>query len=126
MLVTVSSEADTSVQASKTLQLMPCIWYLIRFQEGQTIKALINSGRKVNAITLAYVMKLGLTTQQTNIGAQKIAGSPLETHSMALARLSLQDSLGRVWFFEKTFLLAKTRIKIVVEMSFLGLSNSDF
>ncbi len=45
---------------------------------------------------------------------------------MILARFSLQDSLGRVWFFEKTFLLADTSMEVVLGMLFLALSNADF
>ncbi len=77
-------------------------------------------------MTPAYAAKLGLTTRKTSIGAQKIDGLPLETHGMALARFSLQDSLGKVWFFEETFLLANTSMEIVLGMPFLALSNADF
>ncbi len=47
-------------------------------------------------MTLAYTAELGLTTQSTSIGAQKIDSSPLETYGMALARFLLQNSLERV------------------------------
>ncbi len=40
-------------------------------------------------MTSAYATKLGLTTEKTSVGAQKINGSPLKTHDMALARFSL-------------------------------------
>ncbi len=36
-------------------------------------------------MTIAYVVKLGLTNRKTNILTQKIDSSPLETHDMALA-----------------------------------------
>ncbi len=45
---------------------------------------------------------------------------------MTLARFSLQDSLGRVRFFEKAFLLADTSMEVVLGMSFLAFSNADF
>ncbi len=60
------------------------------------MRALINSGSEVNAMTLAYIAKLGLITQKTNVGAQKIDFSPLETHGIASARFLLQDSLGMI------------------------------
>ncbi len=44
---------------------------------------------------------------------------------MTLARFSLQDSLGKVWFFEETFLLADTSMEVVLGMPFLSLSNAD-
>ncbi len=40
-------------------------------------------------MTPAYIVELGLTTQKTSIGAQKIDGSPLETYGMALASFLL-------------------------------------
>ncbi len=76
-------------------------------------------------MTLAYTVKLGLITQKTNVRAQKIDGSSLETHSMTSAKFSLQDSLGWVLFFEETFLLADTNMEVVLRMSFLSLSNAD-
>ena len=76
-------------------------------------------------MTPAYVAELGLTTQKTSIGAQKIDGLPLETYNMALTRFSVQDSLGRVRLFEKIFLLANTSIEVVLEMPFLSLNNAN-
>ncbi len=45
---------------------------------------------------------------------------------MVLTGFSLQDSLGRVWFFEETFLLTNTSMEEVLEMLFLILNNADF
>ncbi len=42
---------------------------------------------------------------------------------MASARFLIQDSLGKVRFFEETFLLADTSIEVVLGMPFLSLSN---
>ncbi len=76
-------------------------------------------------MTPAYAAKLGLTTQKSSVGGQKIDGSPQKTYGMASARFSLQDSQGRVRFLEETFLLADTSIKVVLGMPFLSLSNVD-
>ena len=76
-------------------------------------------------MTPAYAAELGLTTRKTSVGAQKIDGLPLETYGMALTRFSVQDSLGRVRFFEETFLLADTSMEVVLGMPFLSLSNAD-
>ena len=52
------------------LKRVSYIHYLVWFQKGQKqIKALLNSGSKVNAISPAYVEKLGLKTRKTNVGA---------------------------------------------------------
>ncbi len=77
-------------------------------------------------MTPAYVTELGLTTQKTSVGAQKINGSSLETYGMVTAGFSLQDSQGRVRFFEEIFLLANTSIEMVLGMPFLAIINADF
>ena len=117
-----------SVTASlEAFYKMPYVWYPVQFQEGQTkVKALIDFGSEVNAMTLAYTAQLGLTTWKTSIGAQKINGLPLETYKMVSASFLLQDSLGRARFFDKTFLLANTSIEVVLKMPFLAFNNADF
>lgn len=120
--VIVASEGPKTI----SLQRVPCIWYLVQFQKDQKkIQALINSGSEVNAMTPIYAAKLGLTIWKTNVGAQKIDGLTLVTYGMVIAGFSLQDKLGRVWFFEKTFLLADISREVVLGMLFLTLSNAN-
>ncbi len=76
-------------------------------------------------MTLAYATKLGLITRKTSVGAQKIDDSPLETYGIVSTSFSLQNSLGRVQFFEKTFLPADISIKVVLGMLFISLSNTN-
>ena len=57
---------------------MLCIYYPLRFRKNtEGVRALIDSGSKVNTMTLAYASKLDLWACHTNIGAQKIDGSTL-------------------------------------------------
>ncbi len=77
-------------------------------------------------MTPGFAAKLGLIPRPTNVGAQIIDGSTLVTYGMALAGFSLQDSLGRVRFFEETFLLADISMEVILGMSFLSFSNADF
>lgn len=49
----------------------------------------MNFNSKVNAMTLAYVAKLGLITQKTSIKAQKINDLLLEIYNIASARFLL-------------------------------------
>ena len=70
-------------------------------------------------MTSTFVAKLDFITRITNICTQKIDGSPLVIHEIVLVGFSVQDKLGKVWFFEKTFLLADTSIKVVLRMPFL-------
>ncbi len=109
----------------EVLQRVPCIRYPVQFQ-AQEIETLIDSSSEVNAMTPGFVVKLDFIPRSTNAGDEKIDGSTLETYGMALAGFSLKDSLGRVRFFEETFLLAYIRIEVVLGMLFLSLSNEDF
>ena len=63
---------------------VPCIHYPVRFQEEQ-VKALLDSGSEVNAMNPDFARKLGLKVWKTNVGAQKIDGSALETFGMVIA-----------------------------------------
>ena len=113
----------TSLKAV-VLERVPYICYPVQFQKDQ-VQALINSGSKVNAMTPAYALKLGLITRKIDVGVQKIDGSALTTDRMVIAGFSLQDKLGRVWFFKETFLLADTSIEVVLGMPFFSLSDVD-
>ncbi len=73
----------------EALQRVPCIRYPVQFQGSQNVKALIDSGSEVNAMTPAYAAELGLTTRKSSVGAQKIDGSSLETYGMVTASFSL-------------------------------------
>ena len=77
-------------------------------------------------MTLAYVVQQGLSTQKTSVRAQKIYGSPLKTYEIVSASFLFQDSLERVRFFEKTFLLVDTSMEVVLRMLFLAFSNAEF
>ena len=87
MLMTTNLEACIKM----ALQRILYIWYLVQFQQSQANKvwALINFDSEVNAMTRTYTAKLGLTTRKTNVDAQKIDDSPLETYGMALTWFSL-------------------------------------
>ena len=47
----------------------------------------------------AYAERLGLKTWKTNVGAQKIDGSALETFGMVIADFQMEDKGGRPRFF---------------------------
>ena len=109
-----------------TLEQVPCIYYPLRFRKDTTgVRALVDSGSEVNAITPVYAAKLGLQVRRTDIGAQKIDSSTLETFGMVLADFQVEDKLGRARFFQKTFLLADISAEVVLGILFLTLSNAD-
>ena len=103
---------------------VPCIHYPVRFQEEQ-VRALLNSGSEVNAMNPDYAWKLGLKIQKTNIGAQKIDGSALETFGMVIADFQVEDKASRPRFFQETFLVANTKFEVILGMLFLKISNAD-
>lgn len=49
----------------------------------------------------------------------------LKTYGIVIAKFSIQDKLSKIWFVEETFLLADTKIGVVLGMSFLALSNAN-
>lgn len=64
-------------------------------------------------MTLLFIAKLGLRSGHNNVTMQKIDGLSLETYDIVLASFLLYGSLNKVWFIEKSFLLAKTSIKVI-------------
>ena len=118
------------IEASKeehvSLERVPCIHYPLRFRKDTAgVRALIDSGSEVNAMSPAYASKLGLRVRHTDVGAQKIDGSTLQTFGMVLANFRMEDKLGRTRFFQETFLLADISAEVVLGMPFLTFSNAD-
>ena len=103
---------------------VPYIHYPVQFQEEQ-VRALLDSGSKVNAMNPDYARKLGLKIRRTNIGAQKIDGSALETFGMVIADFQVEDKASRPRFFQETFLVADTKFEVILGMPFLKISNAD-
>ena len=101
-----------------------CVYYLIQFKKDMAeVWALIDLGSEFNEIAPAYAKKLGLWMWKTNVKAQKIDGSTLETYSMVIAGFRVQDKLGKARFFQETFLVADTSMEAVFRMPFLTLSK---
>ena len=72
-----------------------------------------------------YASRLGFRVHRIDIKAWKIDGSTLETFEMVLANFQVEDQLGRIRFFQETFLLADISTEVVLGMLFLTLSNAD-
>ena len=94
---------DTGTEA--ILEQVPCIRYPVRFRqkndkdENKDVRALIDSGSKVNTMHPAYAMKLGPHTRKIDVGAQKIDRSYPNTFEMVIADYSVKNKPGRVRFF---------------------------
>lgn len=73
-----------------------------------------------------FASNLGLSIRKTNVDAQKIDGSALETYKMVTAKfLALDKFTINDRFFEEIFLVADTSMKLVPRMISLFLSNGD-
>ena len=115
----------------EALERVSCIHYQVRFKKDADkapVQALINSGSEVNAIYPSFAKQLGLPIRPTDVGAQKIDGTTLDTHGMVVAAFSVEDKANRVRFFKETFLVANVSPEVVLGMLFLTLSgaNIDF
>ena len=114
MLVTVKKEE---------LEQVSYIWYPVTFKD-QT-EALFNLESKVNAINQAFAYQLSLTIWRTNVRAQKIDSTTLETYGMVVSIFSVSNKDSRERFFEESFLLADVKPEIVLGIPFLTMSNAD-
>ena len=124
VLATFTSVTGASQEYVVVLNWVPYICYLIWFKKSKVqIQALINSGKKINAIISGYASKLGLKICFTDDGAQKIDDSTFKIFGIVLASFQMKDKLGRAWFFQETFLLADLSIEIVLHIPFLTFSN---
>ena len=57
-------------------------------------------------MTLAYAEQLSLQVRKTDVGAQKIHGSSLQTFEMVITGFQVENKLSRAQFFQELFLLA--------------------
>ena len=73
----------------------------------------------------SFAKQLGLPIQPTDVGAQKIDGTALDTHGMVVAAFLVEDKANQVRFFEETFLVANVSPEIVLGMPFVTLSGAD-
>ena len=110
----------------EALDYVPCIYYPVQFKKNTVkVQALIDSGSEVNAMAPAYAKKLSLWVRKTDVGAQKIDGSTLETYGMVIAGFQVQDKFKKARFFQETFLVADTSMEVVLGMSFLAFSKIE-
>ena len=73
----------------------------------------------------AYAKRLGLKARKSNVKAQKIDDSAIETFEMVIVDFQVEDKGGRPRFFQETFLVTNTKFEIILEMPFLKISNAN-
>ncbi len=113
----------TDKKTEEELERVPCIWYLVTFKDQTEV--LLDSGSDVNAMSQAFAQQLSLKIRKSNVGAQKIDGTTLETYEIVVSTFSVSDKDGKERFFEESFLLADVKPDIVLGMPFLIMSNAD-
>ena len=127
-LESISANSTSTIGTrEEALEHVPCIHYPNQFNNTNRalVQALIDSGSEVNIVYLSFVKQLGLSIKPTDVRAQKIDGTILDTHEMVVAAFSVVDKANRVRFFEETFLVANISPEIVLGMLFFTLSNAD-
>ena len=119
-------DGEESEKEYPNLTQVPCIRYSITFQKKFVpVSALFDLDNEINVIHLTFARELRLSIRTTDVRAQKIDGTMLDTFGMVVAAFSVTDKANRVRFFEKTFLMANVSPKVVLGMLFLSLSDAD-
>ena len=122
----VGKDGNESKGEYLNLTWVPCIWYPITFRKKSTpMSACLDSGSEVNTIHLTFDQELGLPIKTTDIGAQKIDGTILDTFGMVVVAFSVTDKANRVKCFEETFPVANISPEVLLGMSFLTLSDAN-
>ncbi len=123
LVVILATSTSMTKKTEEELERVSNIWYFVTFKD-QT-KALLDSRSEINAMSQAFAQQLGLKICKTNVGAQKIDGTILETYGMIVSTFSISDKDGKERFFEESFLLIDVKPDIVLGMPFLTMSNAD-
>lgn len=87
------------------------------------IKAFLDLSSKINAMTLAFVLKLNFGVYYIDIRAPKIPGYISKTFKIVFASYQVKKKLGHIQYFQKTFLLNDISIEIMLKMTFLVFSS---
>ena len=90
-----------------------------------SMSALLDSASEVNAIHLTLGQKLKLPVRPTNVGAQKLDSTMLNTFGIVVTAFLVTDKANQVRFFEETFLVANVSPEVVLGILFFTLSGAD-
>ena len=93
-LVSVSANSTSMTDArEEALERVSCIHYQVRFKKDadKALQALIDLRSEVNAIHPSFAKQLGLSIRPTDVEAQKIDSTTLDTHGMVVAAFSVED-----------------------------------
>lgn len=90
----------------------------------------MHSGNVMNAMTSRSVVMFNISIRATSINTQKIDGFAIKTYETILAGFWTKDKVGKIRFFDETFLITNTSMEIVIEIdllagNYLDISFSD-
>ena len=88
--VTVAREEEVDENLEANLARVPCIRYPINLGK-KSVSAVLDSGNEVNAVHPAFAKELGLLIRPTDVGAQKIDGTTLETYGIVVAAFLVEN-----------------------------------
>ena len=127
LVLVLSTSTSMTGTRKEALECVSYIHFPVQFKNTDKVlvQALIDSESEVNTIHLSFTKQLGLPIQPTDIGAQKIDGTALDTHEMVVAAFSVVDKTNQVRFFKETFLVANVSLKVVPGILFFTLSGAD-
>ena len=88
----VGKDDEESKEEYPNLIRVPCIRYPITFRKKSvSMSALLDSSSEVNAIHPFFAQKLRISIRPTDVGAQKIDGTMLDTFGMVVSAFSVTD-----------------------------------
>ncbi len=111
------------MEETKELERIPCNRYPVIFK--YQIKALLNSGKKVNAMSQVLTHQLGLKIWEANVEAQKIDDTTWETYEIVVSIFSMSDKNSRKRFFVESIVLAYLKSDVIPGMPFQIMSNTN-
>lgn len=110
----------------EALKRLPYIHYQVQFKKNMAeVQALIDSKSEVNTIASTYIKILSLQVQKTDVGAQKINKSTLETYDIVIVGFQVQDKFKNTKLFYKTFWVTDISVEVVFKIFFLTLSKIE-
>ena len=108
----------------ENLARVPCIRYPINFGK-KPVLALFDSSDKFNAVYPAFAKELDLPIRATDVGAEKINCTILDTYEIVIAVFLVKNKANQVRFFKEIFLIVNVSLEVVFGMPFLILSGAD-
>ena len=100
-MAVLATSMSMTEKMEEELERISYIWYFVTLKDWT--EALLNLKSEVNAMSQAFTSQLELKIQKTNIKAQKIDGTILNTYAFIVSIFFMSNKDDRERFFEKSF-----------------------